>query len=260
MNDAPMPDDPSSPVPDGPEPAVRAIRLRTDVRAQLVDSMGSDASVVAAARVSTFGRDSEEWLSTPPEESSGLIRFLMRNRHGTPFEHNSMTFLVEAPIFVFREFHRHRIGWSYNEESARYRQLEPVFYVPDEGRPLVQIGKPGAYEFVPGTADDQAATTGTLGQAYAETYGHYEYLLRRGVAREVARMCLPVGIYSSMYATCNARSLMAFLSLRTRDERAVFPSKPQHEIELVARAMEAEFAAQFPITYAAYCENGRVCP
>ena len=75
----------------------------------------------------------------------------MRDRHGSPFEHNSMTFFVRAPIFVWREHMRHRIA-SYNEESGRYRQLEPVFYVPDHRRPVVQVGKTGAYEFLAGTA------------------------------------------------------------------------------------------------------------
>ena len=76
----------------------------------------------------------------------------MRDRHGSPFEHNSMTFYVQAPIFVFREFMRHRIA-SYNEESGRYRELRPVFYVPGPERKLIQEGKPGAYVFVDGTPE-----------------------------------------------------------------------------------------------------------
>ena len=83
----------------------------------------------------------------------------MRDRHGSPFEHNSMTFYVQAPIFVFREFMRHRIA-SYNEESGRYRELRPVFYVPGPERKLTQIGKPGAYEFVDGNARADRAGAG----------------------------------------------------------------------------------------------------
>src|SRR5699024_5671345 len=89
------------------------------------------------------------------DRDKGLIRFLMRDRHGSPFEHNSFTFYVEAPIFVFREFMRHRTA-SYNEESGRYREMRPVFYVPSADRNLIQIGKPGAYVFEPGTEEQHA--------------------------------------------------------------------------------------------------------
>ena len=103
------------------------IQFRDDVTVELIDSMASDLSVVRSAKVSTVGDLST--LESDAEKSAGLINFLMRDRHGTPFEHNSMTFFVSAPIFVFREFHRHRIA-SYNEESGRYKNLQPVFYVP----------------------------------------------------------------------------------------------------------------------------------
>ena len=103
------------------------IQFRDDVTVELIDSMASDLSVVRSAKVSTVGDLST--LESDAEKSAGLINFLMRDRHGTPFEHNSMTFFVSAPIFVFREFHRHRIA-SYNEESGRYKKLQPVFYVP----------------------------------------------------------------------------------------------------------------------------------
>jgi thymidylate synthase (FAD) len=125
---------------------VTEIITRDDFDVDLIDVMGSDQSITHAAKVSTLGADS---LDT--ETSVGLINFLMKNRHGTPFEHASMTFRVTAPIFVWREFHRHRIGFSYNEESGRYKQLDPVFYVPSSERNLIQEGKPGHYVYVPGT-------------------------------------------------------------------------------------------------------------
>ena len=87
--------------------------VRQDVSAKLMSVNGGDAGVIAAARVSTLGPESEEFFNLPAEESAGLINFLMKNRHGTPFEHNQLIFLVEAPIMVYREFHRHRIGWSW---------------------------------------------------------------------------------------------------------------------------------------------------
>lgn len=237
---------------------MKEIQIVDDVEVKLMQHMGSDSSVVAAARVSTKGADSTEEFDTA--EGAGLINFLMANRHGTPFEHNSMTFFVRAPIFVFREFHRHRVGWSYNEESGRYKELEPIFYLPYMGRPLKQIGKTGHYEFVKGDEFDEQLTRNAHYQSLELAYANYEVLLKNGIAKEVARMTLPVNICSSMYATCNARSLMAFLSLRTKDENSKFPSYPQREIEMVAEKMEAEFARLFPITHEKFVDNGRVSP
>lgn len=235
-------------------------RFRSDMTVELVKHSASDTDVLFAARVSTAGERSLEELGRDPERSRGLINYLLRDRHGSPFEHNSMTFLVSAPIFVFREFHRHRVGWSYNEESGRYRELAPVFYVPDEERPLVQRGRPGKYEFVPGSAEQHALVGKVLEDSYRQSYAAYQELLAAGVAREVARAALPVGLFSTMYATCNARSLMHFLGLRTRDERAAVPSFPQREIEMVAELMEAEWARLMPLTHAAFNANGRVAP
>src|SRR5215472_9148020 len=126
------------------------IDFRSEMTVELVKHSASDSDVIWAARVSTKGEQSQEDINADPERSAGLINFLMRDRHGTPFEHSTMTFYVHAPIFVFREFMRHRT-FSYNEESGRYRQLDPVFYVPDADRKLVQSGKPGAYVFEEGT-------------------------------------------------------------------------------------------------------------
>jgi thymidylate synthase (FAD) len=232
-----------------------------DCTVQLVNCSASDAMVIAAARVSTQGEDSLAALSGDAAEGRGLINFLMKNCHGTPFEHNMFTFFIESPIFVFREFHRHRIGWSYNETSGRYKELANRFYIPPENRPLIQVGKPGAYDFVPGDEFMQLLVNKTLMTAYEQAWEHYQTLLTEGVAKEVSRLVLPVGIMSSMYATCNARSLMSFLKLRTDDPQAKVPSKPQWEIDkLVARKMEALFAEQMPITHATWVENGRIAP
>jgi thymidylate synthase (FAD) len=171
-----------------------------------------------------------------------------------------MTFFVSAPIFVFREFMRHRIGFSYNEESGRYRQLEPVFYVPGTDRLLVQEGKPGRYVFAPGSPEQHKIAEEATKTACENAYAAYLEMLAAGIAREVARGVLPVATYSSMYVTCNARSLMALLSLRTKREDSRFPSFPQREIEMVAEKMEAEWAALMPLTHAAFEEHGRVSP
>lgn len=234
------------------------ITFRDDVDVNLVQHMGGDDTVVASARVSTKGIESLDALGKG--EGAGLINFLMKNRHGTPFEHNAMTFYVAAPIFVFREFHRHRIGWSYNEESGRYKQLDPVFYIPARDRNLVQTGKTGAYDFHPGTDEQWQLMNAGHRSTCINAYVTYERLLQSGIAKEVARMTLPVNIFSSMYATCNARSLMAYLSLRTNHPEATFPSTPMREIEMVAEQIEFAFALHFPMTYDAFVRNGRVSP
>ena len=239
--------------------AVPEITFRSDVTVELVKSSASDSDVLFAARVSTRGEQSLEDVDGDASRSAGLINYLMRDRHGSPFEHNSFTFFVRAPIFVWREHMRHRIT-SYNEESGRYRELEPVFYVPGPDRNLVQQGKPGAYEFVPGTAEQHAVVEEQVRASCAQSYAAYQAMLAAGVAREVARVVLPVTIYSSAYVTMNARALMNFLSLRTKREGSHFPSFPQREIEMAAEQMETHFADLMPLTHAAFNDNGRVAP
>ncbi|MEN8656384.1 FAD-dependent thymidylate synthase [Streptomyces sp. 21So2-11] len=246
--------------PDGTPAETAKPTFRSEVTVELVKHTAGDSDVLWAARVSTAGEQSLEELSKDPERSKGLINYLMRDRHGSPFEHNSMTFFISAPIFVFREFMRHRVGWSYNEESGRYRELDPVFYVPGATRKLVQQGRPGKYEFVDGTEAQQELTGRAMEDSYRRSYDAYQEMLAAGVAREVARAVLPVGLYSSMYATCNARSLMHFLGLRTQHELAKVPSFPQREIEMVGEQMEAHWAGLMPLTHAAFNGNGRVAP
>jgi thymidylate synthase (FAD) len=235
------------------------ITFRSDVTVELVKASASDADVIFAARVSTKGEQSLEDVDSDASRATGLINYLMRDRHGSPFEHNSFTFFVRAPIFVWREHMRHRIT-SYNEESGRYRELDPVFYVPGPDRNLVQQGKPGAYEFVPGSAEQFALVDQRVRESCTQSYAAYQAMLEAGVAREVARIVLPLTIYSSAYVTMNARALMNFLSLRTKREGSHFPSFPQREIEMVAERYETEFERLMPLTYAAFQANGRVAP
>ncbi|NEC17931.1 FAD-dependent thymidylate synthase [Streptomyces parvus] len=256
MSDAPIPAQP---------------KFRSDVTVELVKATASDADVLFAARVSTQGErsfpdramvDLEHTAVEHPQTARdrGLINYLMRDRHGSPWEHTSMTFFISAPIFVFREFMRHRAGWSYNEESGRYRELEPVFYIPGYDRKLVQEGKPGQYRFVEGSAEQHYLARTAMKASYRQAYEAYQGMLGAGVAREVARSVLPVGLYSSAYATCNARSLMHFLGLRTTHPDAKVPSFPQREIEMVGELMEAHWAGLMPLTHAAFNTNGRVAP
>lgn len=239
------------------------IEFRSDVSVELVRAQASDRDVLFAARVSTIGEQTLDDATDQTEELAkrdrGLINFLMRDRHGTPFEHNSMTFYVSAPIFVFREFQRHRMA-SYNEESGRYRELRPVFYVPSAERNLRQEGRPGKYEFFPGTPEQIDLVNNEVRAQSVAAYESYQRMLDAGVAREVARSVLPVNIFSSMYVTMNARSLMNFLSLRRKAEGSTFPSFPQREIEMCAEKMEALWAQHMPVTAEVFQANGRVAP
>ena len=235
------------------------VEFRSDVTVELVRASARDADVLFAARVSTRGEASLEDVEADAERSAGLIRYLMRDKHGSPFEHTSMTFFVQAPIFVFREFQRHRIA-SYNEESGRYRQLQPVFYVPGPDRALRQVGKAGHYTFEPGTPEQHALVQEEVRRSCTAAYAAYQRMLDAGVAREVARSVLPVAIYSSMYVTLNARALMNFLSLRTARPEATFPSSPQREIEMCADLMESAWRELMPLTAGAFDAAGRVAP
>lgn len=228
------------------------IKLRSDLPVDLVQHSGNDHSVVWAARIST-GRD--DVLKGLDESGIGLIRYLMREKHGTPFEHNSMTFRIEAPIFVWREFHRHRIGFSYNEQSGRYTEFKPEFYLPNANRPLAQEGKPGAYKLVVGEnhIEQWNSVSSSFYAVCQLAYGQYKNMLDKGITREVACRILPTTTYSSCYVTCNARSLMSFLSLR-------MAPNAQWEIRQVANSLYAWFTELFPQVSAAYKENGYIAP
>ena len=235
------------------------ISFRSDVTVELVKHSAGDADVLWAARVSTKGDQSATDVNADSAASAGLINYLMRDRHGSPFEHSVFTFFVQAPIFMWREHFRHRMA-SYNEESGRYKVLDPIFYVPDADRKLIQIGKAGAYEFVDGTQEQFDIVTQETKKTCEVAYASYEAMLEAGVAREVARIVLPVTIYSSAYVTMNARALMNFISLRRKAEGSHFPSFPQRDIEMVAEKYEEEFKRLMPLTHASFVANGRVAP
>ena len=172
-----------------------------------------------------------------------------------------MTYDIEMPApwhnFIADDVVVHN---SYNEESGRYKQLAPHFYFPAASRPLVQIGKAGAYEFVAGTPAQLGIVDSSISEVARTAYAAYQRMLDEGIAREVARMVLPVNTFSSCIVTMNARSLMNFLSLRTKEEGTHFPSYPQAEIEMVARQYEEAFAQAMPLTHKTFCQNGRVAP
>jgi thymidylate synthase (FAD) len=217
------------------------IELTSELRAELIKTNASDEDVARAAWVSNYGEDARE---KDAERIQGLINFLYRNKHMSPFEHGSFTFWIDCPIFVAREFMRHRT-FSYNEVSGRYKELEPRFYVPAERRPLVQEGKVGAYTFVEGDQMQRYVMELATVQAYKVAWKNYQEMLKEGIAREVARNVLPVGIYTQFYATANPRNIMQFLTLRN-DEHALY------EIRMIAQQIEAVFKETMPKTYIAY--------
>ena len=230
-----------------PVTATGEIRLFEHGFVRLDAVMADDLSVANSARVSFAKR--KEMMD---ESDAGLIRFLMRDRHGTPFEHNAFRFHIRCPLFVAREWFRHRVG-SFNEESARYHQLEGDFYVPALEDVRSQVGKPGAYSFEPLSEDEAADVRAALDAAYARAYGVYQELIERGVAKEIARCVLPMGTFTQFYWTVNARSLMNFLSLRNAPTA-------QYEIRRYAEALETVLADQMPVTYEAFVAGGRVAP
>jgi len=210
-------------------------------------TMADDLSVVNAARVS-FARRKDEM----DDSDLGLIRFLMRERHGTPFEHNAFRFHVRCPIFVAREWFRHRVG-SFNEFSMRYAKATDEFYVPAPEDVRTQVGKPGAYTFETVEPELAESVREELRAVYEQAYATYERLVEQGVAREVARAVLPVGAYTEFYWTINARSLMNFVSLRAAETA-------QREIRRYAEAVERLFADVMPVTHAAFVANDRTAP
>jgi thymidylate synthase (FAD) len=209
-------------------------------------ALASDLAVVNGARVS-FNQESDE-LS---ERDEGLIRFLMRERHGSPFEHGYFRFLVKAPIFVVREHHRHRAGHSYNEWSGRYSKMEPEFYVPENVR--TQVGKPGSYSFEPVDDATREAARREVEENGSRAFQAYERMLEQGVAKEVARAVLPLGTYTKYYWSCNPRSLMHFCGLRNHESA-------QFEIRQFAAAAETFLERLMPITHAAFVANDRTAP
>jgi thymidylate synthase (FAD) len=224
-----------------------AIRVLDHGFVRLDADMASDLAVVNGARVS-FARHKTEM----DEQDAGLIRFLMRERHASPFEHAVFRYHVRAPIFVVREWVRHR--WSsFNEFSLRYAKATDDFYVPEAEDVRTQVGKPGAYSFEP--VDDELAerTRDELREVYDHAFETYERLVEAGVARELARSVLPVGAYTEFFWTVNARALMNFVSLRAAETA-------QREIRRYADAVEQFFAAKMPVTHAAFVAANRVAP
>ena len=209
---------------------------------RLVDHMGGDLSVVRAARVSYDAA----WRAGEDQGSDDrLIRYLWKNHHTTPFEAVTFTFEVKAPIFIFRQWHRHRT-WSFNELSARYRELPEEFYVPDPALIGTQSTSSKQARIIGDGTDRDSAEL--IKDSCGLAFEAYRQLLARGVPRELARSVLPVATYSHMFATVNLLNLMKFLTLRSH-------SHAQWEIQQYAAAMQGLAVEIAPVTMAAWAEG-----
>lgn len=229
------------------------IKTSSEITVKLVRAMASDDSVIQAAQVSAKGENNPE---TAPQR---FIDALMKGKHGSPFEHNAITYYVKAPIFVIREWQRHRMS-SFNEMSGRYTELPAEFYVPNEHRKMVNVGTKMKPQFIEGDEFEWLGVRSKLGANALDAWSYYQNMLSDGIAHEVARMVLPLNIYTQMYWTVNARSLMNFLSLRVESDESTVKSYPQLEIQMGAEKVEAIFAELMPCTHAAFIKNGRVAP
>lgn len=193
---------------------------------RLVDHMGSDLSVVRAARVSYDA----EWRAGEDKDSDHkLINYLWKNQHSTPFEAVTFTFEIKAPIFVFRQWHRHRT-WSYNELSARYKELPEEFYIPELDQIGVQASKNKQGRDTEYSPERRSFERDRLREAMVESFKIYKSLIGADWPRELARSILPVATYSHMFGTVNLLNLMKFLTLRC-------DSHAQYEIQVYADAM-----------------------
>lgn len=243
------------------------VNLRSDIVVDHIGGYGGDWLAVDAARVSTKHAEGSGPREITSNLDRGLIRALLRQRHKAPFQHGGLTFYVEAPIFVFREWRTHRIAmvqstddFAYSEASARYRPLKPEFYFPAEDRPLMKADgfKAMAPTFLPAEPALRKMIAEQVLWSYNASWNTYRNLLESGVAPEMARMVMPVGVYSAMYVSGNPLSFINFLSLRTHEPAATFVSYPQWEIEVAARAAEEVFRSGWPVTWSMWNEAGRI--
>jgi thymidylate synthase (FAD) len=243
--------------------SARDVEFTSDITVSRVQVMGGDHMVVAAAKVSTSANEACGFANKESEASNfGLINYLMKHRHGTPFEHGAMTVFVHAPVSVWWEWVRHRIGHSFNLESGRYSVLKPVFWIPMCTRPM--IPGPGHKSARPQFVEADRKLHGRVVRIMKRTakvqWLAYKLLLSLGIANEVARHVLGFSVYYSGWVTVNPRSLMAFISLRTHNPEASYVSYPAAEIQEAAIQAEKLLELGWPLVHRAFVKNGRVSP
>jgi thymidylate synthase (FAD) len=221
---------------------------------ELIQHIGDDIGIIRSARVS-YGGDTTEF----GDKEFKLLKYLLNNKHESPFEHNSMTFRVKAPIYIIRQWMRHRVGVSYNEISARYTEVKNEFYIPSDFRKQAkdnkQMSTSDTVELMNGmdfSSDIAVNVDGrglvriqeVLENTIEQNLLVYHEMIKAGVSREQARGILPTCIYSEFYFTCNLRSLLHFIGLRSH-------SHAQWEIQQYSNAMRAIATTIFPYTFKA---------
>jgi thymidylate synthase (FAD) len=215
--------------------------------AALVEHWGHDERIIEAARMST-GKGFVSWdpYEGHPKGDAGLLEYLYTHKHGTPFEMAGMIIEIQAPIMVFREWHRHRTQ-SYNEMSARYTPLPDVNYIPTVERCLMVPGNTKqAASVVQGLTHESVLDWLTeLEKVYVHAEEVYQSGLARGIPKELARLPVPVGRYSRMVASANLRNWLAFLTLR-------MDTKAQYEIRMFANKVGEYIQALYPRTWALF--------
>lgn len=222
----------------------------------LIETWGSDERIIESARMST-GKGFNGWGTSDAPGDERLLRFLWENKHATPFEMAGATFEIKAPIFVFREWHRHRTQ-SYNEMSARYTSLPAEDYVPSVER--LMLGSDGKNKQAGTVAGAGVLTTegaerfrAFLRASYLHAEQGYQEALAAGVPKEVARVHLPVGRYSRMRASANLRNWLAFCTLRSTAKNPA----AQWEIRQFADVVHDMLAETFPRTMALFAEGSK---
>lgn len=226
------------------------------VQVELVECMAEDRMVVNAARVLADKWRPIGWTSELDSSDKRLIEMMMKERHGTPFEHNYFQFRVTVPIFVQRDWFKHRIGSSFNEISTRWQDMsEQPVYAPVELRQQKEGTKRFEYQYTPW--DKQPFWhwwfKRRLRKSQERSLRQYHQLMTQGVAMEQAMAVLPMGMDTTFIWSCNARSLMHFLSLRT-DKHA------RAELRHAAGQVESYFRDAMPVTWQSWMDNGRVAP
>lgn len=220
------------------------VTFRSVMGVTLLQHVGGQDMIVQAARQSTQGKNAKA------VDNGRFINFLAEEGHRVPLEHNLLSFHLEVPIFVSRQIVKYRHS-SISEESGRYRELEGTFYVPANERPVVQVGRTGDYEF---EHDSVMNGQARVDIAYVSEHAWESYLemLDYGIAKEVARMCLPVNLYSSMVVSMNLVGWLHFVSQRATNA----PSHGQYEIAEVADKISEVIAELYPDVWETFVSNG----
>lgn len=234
------------------------ITMSSELNIKLVRHCADDLFACEAAQLSTGNHPFGEWQ---PKENFNPERFLnalMKPRHGVPWEHTFFTFAVQVPIFVARQWVKHRLS-SMNELSGRYSLMIPTFYS-NPKRPMINIGTKMKPEMIVSSEEVQHKIGSSDASFCRMAWEEYQFRLSTGVAEEYARIVLPLSTYTQFYWSLNGRSLMNFLERRIDDEGNRVETHPQWEIEQPAKQMEDEFARLMPLTHKAFIANGRVAP